>query len=138
MSYSRYMALATANWLAQVAAFPALPSNTWLSLHSALPDPITGNNELIGGGYLRANVDWVIAPNPTEVTMANNAPIIFPVATATLGNVTHFGVWDLNANGNFLAFGEFDVIAQWVNGTSFVVPLNQLQLDVVTQLVTVP
>ena len=138
MAFSEYLGLAVANWLDRSQPFPANPTNTYLSLHSSEPAADVGDNELVGGGYARRIVTLTSVSNlPASINMTNSAPVIFPVSTADLGNITHWGLWSAAGGGDFYGFGEFDAPIQWVSGAAVVVPLNQLIMDVITDIVTI-
>lgn len=76
------------------------PVTVYVSLHTA--DPVgTGVGEVVGGAYARVASTWGAAVLATHAN-ATTADAVFPAATADWGTITHFGVWDALAAGNFL------------------------------------
>lgn len=139
MALSTYLASNIAAWMDQTkTAFPTPPTEVYLALHTVEPAPDAGDNELVGGGYARRIITLATTvAHPASVQCTNAAPVIFPVATADLGDVPNWSIWDQPAGGNMLGFGAFDAAPQWVNGAALVVPLNQLTIDLLTDIVTV-
>jgi len=89
-------------------AYPAVPANHYISLHSATPG-LTGASELSGNAYARVAVSPVVgswsapATNVAVREISNSAVVTFPtVTTADWATATHFGVWDAASAGNFL------------------------------------
>lgn len=88
-------------------AFPAVPTNYYISLHSADPG-LTGASELTGSGYARVAVSpatgsWAApATNGAVREISNAALIVFPTASANWTAATHFGIWDAATVGNFI------------------------------------
>jgi hypothetical protein len=87
-------------------AYPAIPTNYYVSLHSADPG-LTGANELSGNGYARVAVapgtgSWS-APttNGSNREITNSGVITFPTASGDWTAATHFGIWDAASAGNF-------------------------------------
>jgi hypothetical protein len=89
-------------------AHPAVPTNYYISLHSADPG-LTGASELSGNGYARVAVSpvagsWTApATNGSVREVSNTAAITFPAATGSNWSAaTHFGIWDASTTGNFV------------------------------------
>jgi hypothetical protein len=91
----------------------------FVSLHTADPGD-TGLSEVIGGSYARQAATFTNTGNNPTVA-ANSTLIQFPVATASWGVITHFGIWSAASGGSFLAFNSVavpklvgvDDIARW-------------------------
>ena len=88
-------------------AYPTIPANFYISLHSADPG-LTGASELSGNGYARVAVapstgSWSApATNGSVREISNSAAITFPAATGSNWSAaTHFGIWDASTTGNF-------------------------------------
>lgn len=138
MAFSTYLADSLAAWLDDSATpFPAAPSTVYLALHTAEPDPTTGSGELVGAGYARVPISLSSAAGVGQTEITNAAPVVFGVASATLPPITHWSLWDGNAGGNMLLFGEFAASANWISGAALVVPLNQLTAGLKTSIVTI-
>lgn len=87
---------------------PAVPTNFYISLHSADPG-VTGASELSGNAYARVAVSpatgsWTAPATNGAVREISNAGVItFPTATGSnWTTATHFGVWDASTTGNFI------------------------------------
>ena len=140
MALSTYLASALAAWSNDTqTAFPAVPASLHLALFGGDPKADeSGAAELTGAGYQRTQFEFVSSQNGTaSILLQNKDAIIFPVATGDLGSVTHYGVYDNTAGGNLLYFGNFNAAATWLNTTTFTIPINQLQLDIITQIAQV-
>lgn len=92
-------------YLTDQATMPTMPT-PYLALFTTAPtaDDGTGGVEVSGGSYARVatNGDWAAASGTTPVTIANNATISFPAATANWGTVVAFGIYDAATSGNLL------------------------------------
>lgn len=104
-AFSDYMENNIVNWF-RGTAFPAVPTNLYVSFHTAdVTDGGTGT-EVSGGSYARVSVtangtEW----SNTAGVLSNVNDINFPDATANWGTVTHVGVWDAASAGNLLFHG---------------------------------
>lgn len=78
----------------------ALLAARFVSLHTSDPGN-TGTAEVAGDTYIRQAGTFVNSGNNPTVA-ANNAPIQFPTAGASWGNITHFGLWSAATAGTFL------------------------------------
>ena len=75
----------------------------YMSLHTADPGE-TGASEAAGGTYTRQLTDFNVASNPAG-TVTNNGIVDFTLMPAC--TITHVGVWDAVAAGNFICSGAF-------------------------------
>lgn len=89
-------------------AYPSVPANHYISLHSADPG-LTGASELSGNGYARVAIapgtgTWSApATNGSNREISNSGTITFPTATGSDWTAaTYFGVWDASTTGNFI------------------------------------
>jgi hypothetical protein len=108
------------HWL-KIASFPQ-PTNIYISLHTADPG-LTGASEVAGGSYARqiANTKFTGASggsNPSNVDIDFAA---MPAAT-----ITHVGIWDASAAGNFLQGGALSASKTTNAGDTFRLPSGQL------------
>jgi hypothetical protein len=104
-AFSNYTEDNIVNWF-RGTAFPAAPTNLYVSYHTADPTDAGTGAEVSGGSYARVTV----AANATEWSntagvLSNVNDINFPDATANWGTVTHVGVWDAASTGNLLFHG---------------------------------
>lgn len=85
------------DWATEGSGFNAAPSTLYIALHSDVPGPNAGNNELTYASYSRASVsagsgwDRDVTGQPTRVQ--NSERINFGVAEENWGQITHFSVW---------------------------------------------
>jgi hypothetical protein len=109
MASSQYLAEAKLNWLRGTAA-PAAPANLYLSLHTADPG-VNGinsdvTNSVIGGrGTLSsANLSEPVAAAGGGFQISNTAAVVLSNSVLASATLTHVGVWDALAGGNFLNY----------------------------------
>lgn len=96
-----------------------LPATVYIGLLQSQPNPDgTGIVEPSGGSYARVGV----TNNPTNWPAASARQkthafdITFPVATASWGTITHFGIFDAVSGGTVRIFDALD-LARVVNNT---------------------
>jgi hypothetical protein len=104
---------------------------TWVSLHTAEPDPDTSTlNEVTGAAYARQQVaatDW----NTPAASASDTAVVVtFPAAGASWGTVTHVGIYDAATAGNILLWGPIGVPRTIGPGDSITFPIGNLTATV--------
>lgn len=87
-----------------------MPTNLYVSLHTADPTGTGMIGEVTGAGYQREPLlpgpaNW----NNSNGEAINNATVIFTEAEANWGIVTHFAIWDSATAGNMLISGQLTV-----------------------------
>jgi hypothetical protein len=87
----------------------------WVGLSTTTPSDSVAGTPPSGGSYARVNATGLFAV-PSAGSVANNAVITFPTATADWGTVTHAELFDAATAGNRLAWAAL--------GTSKPVPLG--------------
>lgn len=108
--YSNYLKNLILNDCYNVSPIPILPT-IYAAYYSTAPTATTGGTEPTGGGYVRqavANSAVNFAPWSGGQKLLSS-DILFPVATANQGTMTHFGWHDAETGGQFLAGGALDV-----------------------------
>ena len=94
MSKSNFLEEAIIGSVLLGEAWPITPNPTLtVSLHTADPGEITPANEVSGGSYARAAVTFTDGTVGGVTKAVNTADVVFPVATASWGTVTHFVIW---------------------------------------------
>ncbi|WP_060788902.1 phage tail fiber protein [Geobacillus zalihae] len=78
------------------------PAAVYLALYTSDPTDDNTGTEVTGGSYQRQKITFG-APNGGMVSNSNE--ILFPVATANWGTVTHIGILDAATGGNLLFYG---------------------------------
>jgi hypothetical protein len=101
MSMSDYLENALLNAVLRNTPYTS-PSQVYVALFTSDPTDAGTGTEVSGGGYARQPVTFN-APSNGQVT--NAADILFPVATASWGTVTHVGIYDAATGGNLLFSG---------------------------------
>lgn len=99
---SNYLENALINAVLRATAFTS-PATVYVALFTAVTDGEAGTvTEVSGGAYARQSVAFAA---PSNGSTSNSAEIIFPVATAAWGTITHFGIYDAATLGNLLYYG---------------------------------
>lgn len=73
------------------------PQKVYVGLFNG--DPAAGGTEITGGAYARQQATFIA---PTNGQLSNDVDILFPIATAAWGNITHICIFDALAGGNIL------------------------------------
>lgn len=102
------------------------PATVYVALFTATPDETGGGTEVSGGAYARQAVTFA-APSPDSVT--NTADILFPVATANWGTVTHFAIMDALTAGNMLYYSALTTARSVLVDDQFRFPAGQLEVQ---------
>jgi hypothetical protein len=111
----------------ETAVLTPLTTTCYVSLHTADPGD-TGASEVAGGAYARQGpVAFANAGNNPTVA-SNSAIVTFPVAIAAWGTVTHFGLWDALAAGNFRGSGALTTSKLVNSGDTARFPANGLTI----------
>lgn len=79
------------------------PSTVYLALYTSDPTDAKTGTEVSGGAYARQSIPFSA---PTNGTASSSADVLFPVATAGWGTVTHIGILDAATGGNLLYHGQ--------------------------------
>jgi len=79
----------------------------YISLHTADPTDDGSGAEVSGGSYARTSASFATASG-TGGSVATDADVTFPTATASWGTVTHIGIWDASSSGNLLYHTALD------------------------------
>lgn len=110
----------------------ASPTNVWLGLATGSVADDGTFPEPSGGGYTRVDVTtrFGIAGGGPGLA-SNSSPIYFPEATAAWGiALGHFGIFDSESGGNFLAWGPLDSPIGVVSGNRVRFATGELEVTV--------
>jgi len=77
------------------------PTTVYVALYTSDPTDDDTGAEVSGGGYERQAVTFSA---PSNGVISNSSTIIFPVATANWGTITHIGIKDASTGGNLLVY----------------------------------
>jgi len=78
------------------------PSKVYIALYTSDPTDAKTGTEVTGGAYARQEITFGA---PTNGVSYSTADVLFPVATASWGTVTHIGIFDASTAGNLLFHG---------------------------------
>ena len=98
---SDYLKNATLNATLRGQAWVA-PTTVYLALYTSDPTPAKTGTEVNGGAYARKSITFNAPNNGVAVSSLD---VLFAVATASWGTVTHIGILDAATNGNLLYYG---------------------------------
>jgi len=117
MNASRWLAEAALNhFFRNIPTTP--PPQVFVGLYISSPTNENIGTEVSGGNYARQRATFT-APVQTEAgkaQIANATEIIFPVATANWGNITHFGILTAATGGQLMAHGAVPVPREILSG----------------------
>ena len=98
---SDYLENALVNATLRGQAYTA-PTTIYMALFTSDPTDAGTGTEVSGGAYARQTITFSA---PTNGSTSNSADVLFPVATAGWGTVSHFAVYDAATSGNMLYYG---------------------------------
>jgi len=78
------------------------PSTIYLALYTSDPTDLGTGAEVTGGAYARQPVTFGLPANGASSVAAD---VLFPIATAGWGTITHIGLFDAASAGNLLYYG---------------------------------
>jgi len=102
-NHSTYLSTAILNATYRAQAFPAI-AQVYVGLFTAAPTDAGGGTEVSTSGgtnYARTPITFA-APSGTPPAVENSADVVFPVAAASWGALTHIGLFDAVSGGNLL------------------------------------
>jgi hypothetical protein len=108
----------------------APPSTIYLSLHTADPTDtgsIGAEITTTGTNYARENITAKIG-TVANGSVTTSADILFPVATANYGTVTHLAIWDAVSAGNMLFSGALGASKVINSGDQFKIAASNLTI----------
>lgn len=98
---SDYLENAMLNASLRGVAFTS-PLNVYLALYTSDPTDAKTGTEVNGGAYVRQAITFNA---PTNGVAISSADVLFPIATASWGTITHIGILDASTTGNLLYHG---------------------------------
>ena len=115
MAFSHYFATQILSWV-KSSAFPSAPTNVYVTLHTGDPGTAGTANDVsatITGSSNRTQVAssafssvGAASGGGFEITNTGVVQITTNAQNSTGQNLTHFGIWDAQTSGNFLASGS--------------------------------
>jgi len=82
------------------------PATIYLALFTTNPNEDATGTEVTGGSYTRKAITFGPA---TDGSASNSADVLFSIATANWGTVTHIGIFDALTAGNMLYYGALSM-----------------------------
>lgn len=79
------------------------PTTVYLALFTSDPTDAATGTEVLNGGYDRQIITFAM---PSNGAASNGADVIFPIASASWGTVTHIAIYDAQTAGNMLYYGQ--------------------------------
>lgn len=104
------------------------PQNVFVGLLTVAPTESTAGTEVATGSYARVTGASKFA-TPTAGSVANNAAITFPTATADWGAIVAFGLYSAASSGTLLAWGTVTKTVQNGDTTQFAIGQLTITLD---------
>lgn len=115
MSFSDFLELEVLDHVFGGAAYTA-PATLYLALFTAAPSDAGGGTEVSGGSYARTAITFGTSASGT---IASNAAVEFPAATAAWGTITHAAIFDASTAGNMLDWGALTTSKTIASGDIF-------------------
>lgn len=98
---SDYLENALINAVLRGTAYTS-PTKVYIGLFTSDPTDAKTGTEVTGGAYARQEIPFGA---PSNGVSYSSADVLFPVATASWGTVTHIGIFDASTAGNMLFHG---------------------------------
>ena len=121
---SDYLENALLNATLNNTAFTTV-ATPYISLHTADPTDAGTGTEVSGGSYARTAASFATASG-TSGSVATDADVTFPTATASWGTVTHIGIWNDSASGDLLYHTALDASKTIDSGDIFKITSGNL------------
>ncbi|MNI33869.1 hypothetical protein D3C73_878300 [compost metagenome] len=116
MNVSNHLATALLNQVFRNTAYTR-PTTIYVALYTSNPTGADTGTEVTGGAYARQTVVYSApALEGSKETIKNTTELVFPIATADWGSVTHVGIRDAATAGNLLYYGAIDNQRTILNG----------------------
>ena len=105
LAVSDYLATALLNQVFRNTSFTP-PTTVYLALYTSNPTAADTGTEVSGGGYQRMQITFSAPVTENgKKTIKNSTDIVFPMATANWGTISHVGIRDAATGGNLLYYG---------------------------------
>jgi hypothetical protein len=121
---SDYLEAALLNATLNNTAFTTV-ATPYISLHTADPTDAGTGTEVSGGSYARTSASFATASG-TSGSVATDADVTFPTATASWGTVTHIGIWNASSSGDLLYHTPLDASKTIDSGDIFKITSGNL------------
>ena len=102
------------------------PASVYIALYTSDPTDADTGVEVSGGGYERQPVTFNA---PTNGQMTNSGDVIFPVATADWGTITHIGLRDAPIGGNLLYHAPLNINKTILSGDQLIFKTGEIVIS---------
>jgi hypothetical protein len=96
-----------------------MPTTVYVGLFTAAPGEAAGGTEVTGGAYVRKAIAVNVA---AAGATTNSAEMLWDVATANWGTLTHLAIFDAATAGNMLWYGPLAATKVINNTDQFKLP----------------
>lgn len=101
------------------------PTTIYLGLFTSDPTDAGTGTEVSGGAYTRKPITFSSAVNGTSVSSAD---VLYDVATANWGTITHIGIYDALTSGNMIYAGLLTTSTIINTGDQFKIALGDVSI----------
>jgi len=105
-----------------------MPTDVYISLHTASPLDDASGAEVAGGSYARQVCNFAAADTSGGTTTADNSDEItfenLPSAT-----ITHLGIWDNSSSGNLLYYGALSASKAVTSGDTLTFAVGAISVE---------
>jgi hypothetical protein len=140
MAFSQYFANEILTWI-KGASFPTALSNVYVSIHTGDPGTAGTSNDVtltVTGSANRTAISASAftgvtgaSPSGFEIKNTNTVQITTNAQNSTQQTLTHFGLWDAQTSGNFIASGALTSSVDIQSGDTVQFNGNALGIKVV-------
>lgn len=118
MNISNTLATALLNHTLRAVTYTR-PAAVYVGLYTSNPTAADTGTEVSGGGYARQAVTFSAPVTEGGKQTVKNQEVVFPVATADWGTITHIGIRDSATAGTLLYFIPLDNARTILSGDRF-------------------
>lgn len=140
MAFSQYFANEILTWI-KGSSFPTALSNVYVSIHTGDPGTAGTSNDVtltVTGSSNRTAISSSAftgvtgaSPSGFEIKNTNTVQITTNAQNGTQQTLTHFGLWDAQTSGNFIASGALTTSVDIQSGDTVQFNGNALGIKVV-------
>lgn len=140
MAFSQYFATEILTWI-KGSSFPTALSNVYVSIHTGDPGTAGTSNDVtltVTGSSNRTAISASAftgvtgaSPSGFEIKNTNTVQITVNAQNGTQQTLSHFGLWDAQTSGNFIASGALTANVDVQSGDTVQFNANALAIKVV-------
>lgn len=140
MAFSQYFANEILTWI-KGSSFPTALSNVYVSIHTGDPGTAGTSNDVtltVTGSSNRTAISASAftgvtgaSPSGFEIKNTNTVQITTNAQNGTQQTLSHFGLWDAQTSGNFIASGALTANVDVQSGDTVQFNANALAIKVV-------